>query len=250
MERQIKKSKSKIIRSILKNGYSSFSLEILEYCDQDIAVSREQYYLDLLKPEYNILTKAGSSLGYKHSAETIAKLKGRKHSPEAIAKMKNRNFTEVDKAKRLEQLKRIHANPEFKAKNLEHLKRLNSSAEFKAKNLEHLKRLHDNPEFKAKNLEHLKRLHADSELKAKRLEQLKVINASKKGCAKPEGSGRPNVSIEVLDTLNNETTIYSSISEAAQAIGVNKGSISKAFKRNGDSLIYIKKKRYQITKLP
>ena len=31
--------------------------------------------LDLLKPVYNILTIAGSSQGFKHSAETIAKLK-------------------------------------------------------------------------------------------------------------------------------------------------------------------------------
>ncbi len=30
-------------------------------------LSREQYYIDLLKPEYNILQKAGSSLGYKHT---------------------------------------------------------------------------------------------------------------------------------------------------------------------------------------
>jgi group I intron endonuclease len=46
-----------IYSSILKHGYSSFSLEILEYCDGDQAISIEQYYLDLLNPEYNILKK-------------------------------------------------------------------------------------------------------------------------------------------------------------------------------------------------
>jgi group I intron endonuclease len=42
-------------------------LEILQYCDQSDVISREQYYLDLLKPEYNILKTAGSPLGFKHA---------------------------------------------------------------------------------------------------------------------------------------------------------------------------------------
>jgi hypothetical protein len=42
-------------------------LEILEYCDPDKVVSREQYYIDLLKPQYNILKVAGSLVGFKHS---------------------------------------------------------------------------------------------------------------------------------------------------------------------------------------
>jgi NUMOD3 motif len=33
-----------------------------------------------LKPEYNILQKAGSSLGYKHSEETLIKMKSHKFS--------------------------------------------------------------------------------------------------------------------------------------------------------------------------
>jgi hypothetical protein len=65
--------KTIIYKALLKYGYSNFSLEILEYCDKKDLISREQYYLDLLKPEYNILEKAGNSLGYKHS--DISKLK-------------------------------------------------------------------------------------------------------------------------------------------------------------------------------
>jgi group I intron endonuclease len=141
LERQIINNKSMIYRSIIKYGYSSFILEILEYCDRNEAVTREQYYLNLLKAEYNILKIAGSSLGFKHSEET---------------KIKLRDLTPEKKAKRLEQLKRSNANPESQAKNLEHLKRLNSSPEQK----EHLKRLHANPEIKAKRLEHLKNLHS------------------------------------------------------------------------------------------
>ena len=63
---ELEKSSSIIYRSILKHGYSKFSLDILEYCDRDILISREQYYIDLLKPEYNILKIAGYYKGFKH----------------------------------------------------------------------------------------------------------------------------------------------------------------------------------------
>jgi len=46
-------------------------------------LEREDYYIKLLKPEYNILQKAGSSLGIKRSDETRAKMslakKGENH---------------------------------------------------------------------------------------------------------------------------------------------------------------------------
>lgn len=68
---------SLICRALLRYGYSMFSLEILEYCGKDKAVilKKEQDYIDLLKPEYNILSLAGSSLGYKHSKDALAKIK-------------------------------------------------------------------------------------------------------------------------------------------------------------------------------
>jgi group I intron endonuclease len=69
-------------------------LEILEYCTKENAISREQYYLDLLNPEYNILKIAGSRLGFKHSEETLLKMSGKNnpmfgknHSEETIAKI-------------------------------------------------------------------------------------------------------------------------------------------------------------------
>ena len=68
--------------ALLKYGYENFNLEILEYCRADELVAREQYYLDLIKPEYNILTYAYSLLGYKHSPENIAKFKLKKISQE------------------------------------------------------------------------------------------------------------------------------------------------------------------------
>jgi group I intron endonuclease len=50
-----------IYKALVKYGYSSFKLEILENSEPNILIEREQYYLDLLNPEYNILVKAGSA---------------------------------------------------------------------------------------------------------------------------------------------------------------------------------------------
>lgn len=66
-----------ICNSLLKHGHSNFSLVILEYCDSKKTIEREQYYMDLLKPEYNLLKFAGSSLGFKHTEETLVKLRDR-----------------------------------------------------------------------------------------------------------------------------------------------------------------------------
>lgn len=61
---------SLIYKNLLEYGYSHFGLEILEYCEIDKLILREQFYLDLLAPKYNILKIAGSRLGSKHSLET------------------------------------------------------------------------------------------------------------------------------------------------------------------------------------
>nr|YP_009568430.1 hypothetical protein [Drechslerella brochopaga]QBL02512.1 hypothetical protein [Drechslerella brochopaga] len=70
IENSLKKSKSRLLNALLKEGYSKFSLNILEYCEPNKCIEREQYYLDKLLPEYNILKIAGSSLGFKHSEES------------------------------------------------------------------------------------------------------------------------------------------------------------------------------------
>lgn len=50
----ILRSKNIINNSLLKYGYNKFSVDIIEYCEP---IKREQYYLDTLNPEYNILKK-------------------------------------------------------------------------------------------------------------------------------------------------------------------------------------------------
>ena len=47
----------------------------MEYCKKKDVIKREQYYLYLLKPEYNTLTIAGSSYGYKHKEVSFIKLR-------------------------------------------------------------------------------------------------------------------------------------------------------------------------------
>jgi len=84
LKREITKNNSIIYRALLKYGHSSFKLDILEYCNPNVLIEKEQHYFDQLKPEYNILKVAGSSFGFKHSEVTIklmraAKL-GSKHS--------------------------------------------------------------------------------------------------------------------------------------------------------------------------
>jgi group I intron endonuclease len=69
----LKRSRSQIYSSILKNGYSNFKLDILEYCNKEDLLKREQHFIDLLKPKYNILNSASSSLGFKHTEETKKK---------------------------------------------------------------------------------------------------------------------------------------------------------------------------------
>lgn len=69
------KSNRPVDRALLKYGFYNFTLEILEYCNKENVLEREQYYLDLLKPEYNIVERAGSTLGYKHTPESLAKMR-------------------------------------------------------------------------------------------------------------------------------------------------------------------------------
>lgn len=90
---------SRIYRALLKYGYSSFTLEILEYCNNESLKIREQYYLDLLKPEYNICKTAGSMLGFKHSLKTIEKFKGRDTGTGHFTIVINKETNSIEKYK-------------------------------------------------------------------------------------------------------------------------------------------------------
>jgi hypothetical protein len=79
-----------ICKSLLKYGYSDFSLEVLDkkiyiyflikyiyfiYCDSSELLTREKHFMGLIKPEYNIsMEPSHPFLGLTHSDETRAKL--------------------------------------------------------------------------------------------------------------------------------------------------------------------------------
>jgi group I intron endonuclease len=88
----LSRSKSHILSAIQKHGHSNFRLEILEHCDPIDLIMREQFYIDSIKPEYNILRIAGSSMGVLPSEETKMKiskaLKGRSHLEVTKQKMR------------------------------------------------------------------------------------------------------------------------------------------------------------------
>lgn len=132
----LKRRDTYISRALIYHGHSTFSLTILEYIDirnlskdeaKAIIFSKEQYFFDLLLPEYNTQKIAGSPLGQKrsestrtlirkiksgltHTIETKLKisetLRGKTHSAETKAKMsllkigdKNPNFGKVHSVK-------------------------------------------------------------------------------------------------------------------------------------------------------
>lgn len=82
-----------------KDGIISFLFIVIEYCDIDKLIEREQYWFsqfDFDNQLYNLCPVAGSSLGRKYSEETIKKFRerntrhflGKKHSEESKQKMR------------------------------------------------------------------------------------------------------------------------------------------------------------------
>jgi group I intron endonuclease len=83
-----------------KYGEACFEFSIIEVCEPSTLIVREQYHINVLKPEYNIAPIAGSVLGLRHTEETRRKIslanKGRpsprlgiKTTVEAVEKMRN-----------------------------------------------------------------------------------------------------------------------------------------------------------------
>ena len=187
--------KSMIInKAILKYGYSKFKLEILEYCDIKEISKGEQYYMDLLKPYYNILKKAYSSLGYKHTKETLVKI--------------NKN------------LALLNSNKGIKVK-ITNLK-TNSSQEFNS--------LTDAANSLSTNKTTLRKYILNSEP----FKDLYKIEASLPISDYDSNYiNHPNyIKIEVVDLDLNTSSIYISIHAAARALGIVHNTISNFFKRN------------------
>lgn len=58
-----------------KYGEDNYRFTVLEFCDVELLIIKEQSYMDELKPEINILKYATNSLGYKHTQESLLIMK-------------------------------------------------------------------------------------------------------------------------------------------------------------------------------
>jgi len=79
-----------INKAILKYDYFNFEFNILRYCNSNELIKWEQYYIDLLKPKYNILKLKS----YKPNLEALTKLRlAKKLSGHTVIVInKNNNF--------------------------------------------------------------------------------------------------------------------------------------------------------------
>ena len=102
-------------RSWIVYGDDSFIFVILEKCPQELLNQREQYWIDTLKPEYNMAPVAGSMLNYRHTEEARANMSkahiGKTQSDETKAKRSlaligNRNSIGFDKTIQIEAMRR------------------------------------------------------------------------------------------------------------------------------------------------
>lgn len=99
----------KLQRAYNKYGKSNFEFILLEECDVNILLNREQYYINEYKPFYNSLKIAGGFLGYNHPKESSLT-----HSERA--KKQWENYTEKQKEEKLKYFKEYSEN--LKGKNL------------------------------------------------------------------------------------------------------------------------------------
>jgi group I intron endonuclease len=85
----IKGSKSNAIlqKAINKYNLHDFIFIVFEYCEPEELISREQFYIDNINPDYNINPRPGFSLGYIHTEESIAKMSDKIFSAETKVKM-------------------------------------------------------------------------------------------------------------------------------------------------------------------
>lgn len=120
--KHLTKYKTPIHNALLKYGFENFTLEIIEYCEEGINPTvREQYYFGLLNPEYNILEQASSSLGFKHSNETLEFFRNNRKVSEETKKnlslaATGRILTEEDRKKISDARKGIKLSDETRAK--------------------------------------------------------------------------------------------------------------------------------------
>lgn len=210
INRLLKETSMAINRSLLKHGYSSFTLSILEFCDKNSLMSKEKYYFDLYSPEYNILTTPGSpsrGSGWKHSEATIEKFKSA-----AINRFKSaesRNSLSLAHSSGIKvKVKNIKTNTETiypSIKNAARFLGLDSRYIYNYIHLHQDKPVLDNYTFELFDAKDIK----------------------------PNVTSQKNsMKVQVIDIKTDKIREYSSIGAAARDLGIRQASISLYLKEN------------------
>lgn len=186
-----------INKALLKYGYSKFKLEILEYCTIKDLTHREQYYMVIFHPKYNVLKTAYSSLGYKHTDESLDKVR--------------KNLVKLNLSKSIK----------VKVTNL----LTNTSVEF------------DSIRRAAQSLNVNKMTISRHILQAKPLKGIYKLesNLAPSSYSSNYINHPASIEIEVTDLQLKTVTKYSSISDAGRALDLKYQSIAVYLKRNQKS---------------
>jgi group I intron endonuclease len=83
-----------------KYGEDNFTFSTLEECTPEQCIEREQWWMDFLKPEYNIAPIAGSTRGFRHTEETKWRLGEAKRGKKLTEETKQR-MSEAKRGKKL-----------------------------------------------------------------------------------------------------------------------------------------------------
>lgn len=210
INRLLNENSMPINTALLKYGYQNFSFTILEFCDLDNLMSREKYFFDVYSPEYNILNIPGSpsrGSGWKHSEATIENMR-------VAALNRDKSLAAVDK------LSAAQPNSiKVEVIDLE----TNISTVYNA-----IKAAARALGIDRRYIEQYISLNQDKPVFNKYT--FKLINCSE---IKIEKIQKTSKKIEVTNIITKQVTIYTSIGEAARALGYHQASIS----------LYLKEKR-------
>ena len=185
-----------ICRSLIKYGYSNFRLEILEYCDVEVRIDREFYYINLCSPEYNIIKVANYVPSKPSKTSNSAKLNTGLNHPNRIIVSVTDNLTG----------KETIYDSITKAETAIGLLRGQISQYFSKEQKKPLRKRYI-----------LKKIIISDDVNVETEEQLVE-------------SWRAGIGVEVVDITTNEKTTYLSIREAARALNMVHSTISNYMK--------------------
>lgn len=100
-------------KSYNKYGIENFYYEIIEECLPEKCIIKEQYWIDLLNPHYNLLKKAGSSFGRVVSQETANKISNSNKKFWSIPENKELMIEKFRNRKRIAPYKKGYKNSKY-----------------------------------------------------------------------------------------------------------------------------------------